>query len=197
MVESGKVSQIPIMVGTTSQEIGFGMAPSKEALFASFGSYADEARKTYDPNDLVPLQILNFMVGQDRSMQEPARYFAGKMTNMAQAAYIYRFSYVAESIRDGQGAQHASEIPFFFNTINKKYDALTEQDKQAALLPFSYIVNFAKNGNPNGAGLEEWQAFDDSKGNIMDFTMDAKAMHGVDPWKARLDVVENTTNMKQ
>ena len=130
-------------------------------------------------------------------MQEPARYVAKKMTALGQAAYLYRFSYVAEAIRDGQGAQHAAEIPFFFKTIDKKYEALTEQDKKASALPFSYVVNFAKTGNPNGDGLTTWQAFDPEQGNIMDFTMQAEAVHGVDPWKARLDLVEKATDLKK
>ncbi|WGL16285.1 carboxylesterase family protein [Microbulbifer bruguierae] len=188
MVESGQVAKVPVLVGTTSQDIGFGMAPDKETLFGAFGPYAEEARLAYDPNDSLPLQILNFMVGQDRGMQEPAQYFAGKMTGLGQEAYVYRFSYVAESIRDGQGAQHASEIPFFFKTIDKKYDSLTEKDKTAAELPFSYVVNFIKTGNPNGTGLRQWKAFDPSQNNILDITMDAEAVHGTDPWKDRMEV---------
>lgn len=190
MVESGQIANIPVMVGTTSMDIGFGMSPDKDTLFASFGPYAQEARHAYDPNGDLPLQVLNFMVGQDRGMQEPARYFAEKVTELGQAAYLYRFGYVAESIRNGMGAQHAAEIPFFFKTIDKKYDSLTEQDKKAATLPFNYVVNFVKNGNPNGEGMSEWQAFDPSKDNMLDFTMDAEAVHATDPWKTRLDLVE-------
>lgn len=197
MLETGQVAKIPVMVGTTSQDIGFTMSPDKDSLFASFGPYADEARQAYDAKAELPLQLLNFMVGQDRGMQEPARYVAKKMTALGQPVYLYRFSYVAEAIRDGQGAQHAAEIPFFFQTIDKKYDALTEQDKKASSLPFSYVVNFAKTGNPNGDGLANWQAFDAEQGNIMDFTMQAEAVHGVDPWKARMDLVEKATELKQ
>lgn len=197
MLETAQVAKIPVMVGTTSQDIGFTMSPDKDSLFASFGPHSEEARQAYDAKAELPLQLLNFMVGQDRGMQEPARYVAKKMTALGQAAYLYRFSYVAEAIRDGQGAQHAAEIPFFFKTIDKKYEALTEQDKKASALPFSYVVNFAKTGNPNGDGLANWQAFDPEQGNIMDFTMQAEAVHGVDPWKARLDLVEKATDLKK
>ena len=130
-------------------------------------------------------------------MQEPARYFANQVTALGQPAYLYRFGYVAESIRNGMGAQHAAEIPFFFSTIDKKYDSLTEQDKHATTLPFDYVVNFVKTGNPNGAGLTNWQAYDPAKDNILDFTMDAKAVHGTDPWKDRLDVVEKAVELKK
>ena len=197
MVESGAIARIPVMVGTTSQDIGFGMSADKDALFSSFGPYAEEARQAYDPNGDIPLQVLNFTVGQDRSMQEPARYFADQVTALRQPAYLYRFGYVAESIRNGMGAQHAAEIPFFFSTIDKKYDSLTEQDKHATTLPFDYVVNFVKTGNPNGAGLTNWQAYDPAKDNILDFTMDAKAVHGTDPWKDRLDVVEKAIELKK
>ena len=197
MLESGQVSRIPVMVGTTSMDIGFNMVPDKDTLFNAFGENADKARAVYDPSGELPLQQVSYNVGQDRSMQEPARYVAKKMTELGQPAYLYRFSYVAESIRNGMGAQHAAEIPFFFQTIDKKYDSLTEQDKLASSLPFNYVVNFVKTGNPNGPGLTEWQAFDPAKANMLDFTMDATAVHGTDPWKDRLDLIEQQSEQKK
>lgn len=196
MLKKGEVSKIPVMVGTTSQDIGFGMAKDKDQLFSSFGEFAQEARAAYDPDGTVPLQKLNMDVAQDRSMQEPARYFAEQVTQLGQPAYLYRFSYVAEEIRKGSGAQHATDIPFFFNTIDKKYTALTDQDKKAATLSFRYFVNFIKTGNPNGPDLSQWQAFDPATDNIMDITMDATAIEGSDPWKPRLDAVQKALEAK-
>ncbi|MBC3767095.1 carboxylesterase/lipase family protein [Neptunicella marina] len=189
MVTAGKVAHVPVMVGTTSQDIGYQYAASKAGLFDTFSEHAQQAQQAYDPDNNLPLQLLSSQVGQDRSMQEPARFFATQMTRLGEPAYLYRFSYVANEIRDGQGAQHATDIPFFFNTIERKYSALTAQDKQAALLPFRYLVNFIKTANPNGGGLPEWQAFQPDRANIMNFSAQGNAVHGEDPWKARLDAV--------
>jgi carboxylesterase type B len=43
--------------------------------------------------------------------------------------YAYRFSYVAESVSE-PGAQHATDIPFFFDTAAIKYgDKTTPRDR--------------------------------------------------------------------
>jgi hypothetical protein len=57
----------------------------------------------------------------------------------------------------------------------------------------TYFANFARSGNPNGAGLPTWTPYDSTKPNLMLFTLDGTAVIGADPWKARLDLVEAET----
>lgn len=196
LMRNNKVAKIPVMVGTTSQDIGFANYPNKEALFNSFGTFAKEAKQAYDPTGKTDLKTLIANVAQDRYMQEPARFVAQQMTQMGQNAYLYRYDYVAESIRDGQGALHASEIPFFFKTEAVKYPDATQQDKTAADLVFHYVVNFIKKGDPNLSGQPEWKPYDDKQNNIMTFTMNATALHGQDPWVKRLNAVQNATEAR-
>ena len=189
-LRDGNVAKVDVMVGATSMDIGFNMFKDKAGLFASFGPYADEAREVYDPTGDVPFQAVGYSVGQDRSMQEPARFVAEQMTGHGQRAFYYRFGTVAES-NDSPGAPHASDIPFFFNTVAAKYgDALTEQDAAAAATIHQYIVSFAKNGQPVSTGAADWQAYDLAQSNMLNMTRIGKMEHGTDPWKARLDVVK-------
>lgn len=196
LMRNNKVANIPVMVGTTSQDIGFANYPNKEALFNSFGTFAKEAKQAYDPTGKADLKTLIANVAQDRYMQEPARFVAQQMTRMGQNAYLYRYDYVAESIRDGQGALHASDIPFFFKTEAVKYPDATQQDKTAADLVFQYVVNFIKKGDPNLSGQPEWEPYDDKQNNIMTFTINATALHGQDPWVKRLNAVQNATEAR-
>lgn len=86
------------------------------------------------------------------------------------------------------GTQHATEIPFFLNTINARYpDALTEDDYAAAEMINDYLVNFVKTRNPNGAGLPEWPRYEVSDPNVM-LILPENAAAGPDPWQDRLDV---------
>jgi len=190
-IARGDAAKVPVLIGTTSADLGFAGGNTKEELFASFGDYAGEARLAYDPNDDMSLRALQAAVGADRSMNEPAHFVARELTRRAQPVWLYRFSYVAESMRDQwSGAPHATDIPFFFDTVSAKYgDRLTDQDRRAAFLANEAFVNFIKTGNPNSPGSEDWPAYQGPRGPIMNFSNNATAEVVDDPWQERLSVI--------
>jgi para-nitrobenzyl esterase len=187
-------NKVPVMIGATSADIGFFPAKTKDDVFTVFGEKADEARRHFDPDGTLPLPALTFKVGGVRMMIEPARYIASQYTAAGQDVWHYRFGYVAESIRaPGMGAMHASDIPFFFNTVAAKYGkTLTPADAKAAVQISDYVVNFVKRGNPNGADLPQWTKFDATR-SIMDFTSERGPVNGSDSMQAQLDLVEGLT----
>jgi para-nitrobenzyl esterase len=121
-----------------------------------------------------------FMVGG-------ARILSAAIADHGVPVYAYRFSYVAESI--GQpGAQHATDIPFFFDTQAIKYaEKTTARDNAMGKTISAYLVNFARTGNPNGAGLTDWPRFSRANDVIVDFTDSGKAVAQKDPWGAEID----------
>ena len=110
-------------------------------------------------------------------------------------AYEFRFSYVAESLRQQfLGATHASDIPFVFDTVLTKYGKdLTEQDAAAARAMHAYWVAFTKSGKPEVTGQPEWPAYDAHNDVLMNFT-NAGPVVGPGPWRARLDLAEIFNN---
>ena len=54
------------------------------------------------------------------------------------------------------GAAHATDIEFVFNTLDSRKLAWRADDRRVADMMGSYWTNFAKTGNPNGAGLPAW-----------------------------------------
>jgi outer membrane scaffolding protein for murein synthesis (MipA/OmpV family) len=94
------------------------------------------------------------------------------------------------------GAEHASEVPYFFNTLAARYgDQATPSDRAAASAFVGYVANFVKGGDPNGTGLPEWRRVAPTRSELMQFTNDRGAVMDDDPWRTRLDLVErmNTT----
>jgi len=99
--------------------------------------------------------------GPQGYMIEGARDTAALLAAKSVPTYYYRFSYVATSARTDKtaGASHASDIPFFFDTAAIKYGTNTSAaDRAAGRTASSYLVNFVKRGDPNGAGLPHWPA---------------------------------------
>jgi para-nitrobenzyl esterase len=118
------------------------------------------------------------------------RRAAARIAAQNNPVWEYRFSYVAESV--GQpGAQHATDIPFFFDTQAIKYgDKATERDNRVGKLISFYLVNFARTGDPNGAGLAKWPRYAAANDTLLDFTDTGTAVAQRDPWGAEIDEVE-------
>jgi len=191
-LESGDWNNMPVLVGSTSADLGFSSAQSKDELFAPFGANARRAREVYDPDGSAPLEQVRNLVAMDQTMSEPPRFMSKQVAAQGLPAYFYRFSYVAESMRDewSTGTPHATELPFVFNTVKTRYgDALTEADANTANAANRYWANFAKTGNPNDAGLPDWPRYQASSNIVLDFTLDGPSA-SPDPWGARLDVIE-------
>jgi para-nitrobenzyl esterase len=125
--------------------------------------------------------------GKTGYMTAGARSVSADLADRGVPVYAYRFSYVAESL--GQpGAQHATDIPFFFDTQSIKYgEQTTARDNTMGKTISAYLVNFAKTGNPNGADLPVWPRYSRAKDEIVDFSPDGKAIAQKDRWGAEID----------
>jgi para-nitrobenzyl esterase len=53
---------------------------------------------------------------------------------------------------------NVGELPLFPDRSDPKLAGASAPDLKVADQMSSYWVNFARNGNPNGAGLPDWQA---------------------------------------
>ncbi len=191
----GQATHVPILIGSTTADLP-GTLPPANNPFSYFGANAATARTVYDPKGTMkPLAAL-LTIGVDITMHEPARFAAKQMTNAGQPAWLYRFGYVAQSLRPkAQGASHASELPYLFDTLDVRYGKnVTQKDREAGREFRSYIVNFIKTGNPNGAGLPQWTQYSPTRSNLMIFTPDRGPGMSPDPLKARLDLVERVAN---
>ena len=51
-------------------------------------------------------------------------------------------------------------------------------------------MNFAKTGDPNGAGLPQWPRYARDTDLVMDFNREGDAVAGPDPWGAEIDAAQ-------
>jgi para-nitrobenzyl esterase len=78
------------------------------------------------------------------------------------AAWVYHFTRVPPG-QEARGSTHVAELPYMLNQAGQNA-AWTADDQRLADQMSSYWVNFARSGNPNGAGLPAWPAFNDNRG---------------------------------
>lgn len=192
---------IPIMLGSNSADTAGNRvkATTKEQLFARFGQWSAQAKAAYDSDGSKDVATLVAEANNDFGQAEPARFAARAFASNGSPAYLYRFSYVQAGMRQflKAGAPHGGEINFVFGTLGVGGFGPpvqpTAQDLDVSRIAQSYWVNFAKSGNPNGAGLPDWPRADPTKAVILDFRSDGTVVAGLDAWKARLDVTQLAT----
>lgn len=194
----GEQAKVPVMIGATSMDLGSRNFASKEEAFAIFGEDAAAAKQDYDPTGDVPLEVIADKIGADFVMVEPARYIARQVTQAGEPAYYYRFSYIADKDKPDSpyGAAHATDVAFFLNTAAARYgEYLTSTDQAMASVISEYVVNFVRSGVPSAEGQSNWPAIG-SDDMMMHFTGSGEVVVATDPWKSRLDRIENMASSK-
>jgi para-nitrobenzyl esterase len=192
--EHGRGMRVPLIIGSNSADfVGFISADTKDALFSQFGEGKADAIAAYDSAGTTDLRTLLVMAGADRVQAEPARFTARTFVAGGAPAWVYRFSYVSNGMKQWapNGAPHGAEVGYVFNTLGSGRGPAPEPaDLAVARMANSYWANFAKTGDANGAGLPAWPRYDLVKGEIIEFRPDGAAVAAPDPLKARLDVTE-------
>jgi para-nitrobenzyl esterase len=91
---------------------------------------------------------------------------AAKVTDV----YMYQFSRVTPFSRSSWGgAAHTAEIPFVFDHITPDGARFEAHDSVLARAIAGAWVQFAKTGNPNGAGLPQWPPYRSPGYQILDY----------------------------
>jgi para-nitrobenzyl esterase len=190
--------RVPLMLGSNSADTAGNRirARTKDELFARYGQWSAQARAAYDPDGSAEFAALLSQANDDFGQAEPARFAANAFAASGSPVYLYRFSYVQSAMRERMrtGAPHGGEIGYVFGTLTSGPGGTpTPEDQTVSRIAQSYWVNFARTGDPNGAGLPTWPRHDPRKDLIFEFRPDGSAGAGPDPRKARLDVTQLAT----
>ena len=191
--------RVPLMLGSNSADTAGNRirARTKDEFFARYGQWSAEAKAAYDPDGTTELATMVTRANDDFGQAEPARFAANVFAANGSPVYLYRFSYVQTSMREQMraGAPHGGEIAYVFGTLSGgRGGTPTAEDLAVSRMAQSYWVNFARTGDPNGAGLPPWPRHDPKMDLIFDFRPDGSAGAGPNPRKARLDVTQLNTD---
>jgi len=105
---------------------------------------------------------------------------AALTTSAGHRAFVYRFERSVPGKGESRlGAFHSLEIPYVFGTFNDRmlnWLPFTATDRTLGDTIQTYWTNFAKSGNPNSAGLPQWQPWNTSHEPYMTFTREGTAV---------------------
>jgi len=178
LYEAGRYDDVPVLTGYNSDEgLLFGNPKSQEAYVQSvrerYGQFADKVLAAY-PGGTTPTEDKTARdLFRDSSFGWNAWTWARLQTKTGESkVFLYYFDEKAEippgSEGAGYGARHASELPYVFRQLTEHdRPAPTPKDEALSEMMRSYWTNFVKTGNPNGAGLPNWPAYDNTKPQIL------------------------------
>jgi len=206
---SGKQSHVPLLAGWNHDEGGYGSIFGKDAPTAAnfvayahkhFGDKTDEFLKLYPADtdeqakrsaqDLAGDQFIAFSTWEWLEMQGAT----GKSP-------LYRYEFddappaptspeAAGGENAPRGAYHSAEIEFVFGALASKKLPWRPEDKTLSDLMCTYWSNFAKNGDPNGAGLPQWPVYN-SQGSYPVMHLDATSHAAPDDHRGRYQFLQH------
>jgi para-nitrobenzyl esterase len=185
---ASRESRIPLIIGSNEEETVFGSEPDFNEELGLAGVSVDDLRRFYPEASRNPAELAARLY-TDRVFTEPARLVARSHAATGSPTFRYRFSYVPETQRPGSEGGRGRELQFIFGAEGVPgTGVLTHRDREVSNILRAYWTNFAKTGNPNGAGLPLWEASSNREKLLLISNVDISGSG--DPWSERLDQLE-------
>jgi para-nitrobenzyl esterase len=184
---AGRENRVPLIIGTNDDD-----TDPFEAKFEQERKPPGDSNETlqnlYPEASGDPEEIARKLY-TDSVFTEPARFLARAHAAIGSPTYRYRFSYLPEQ-RSSVAEGHGRELQFVFGTFGVPNGGLfTYRDRETSNILRAYWTNFAKNGDPNGAGVPLWD--EGSKDDKLLLISNAGISSRIDPWARRLDRLEH------
>ena len=86
------------------------------------------------------------------------------MVDQGRPVYEYYFTKTNKSLSNF----HAGELPYAYGNLHRAKGVYDDSDYKLSEIMQNYWINFAKYGDPNGAGLPEWRPVTEKGGKLLE-----------------------------
>jgi len=199
---AGKANPVTLLTGWNENE-GLLAGPLKNAADfrqqaeQQYGAQASTFLRFYPATNDAEAETSQQNLGRDKLFGVPNYTWANVQSQtLHRPVYVYRFARKVPAI--GQyvkyGAFHTGEVPYAYHNLRFVDRPWEPGDEKLADTMTAYWVNFARTGNPNGAGLPKWPAYQTTDKQIMVLDLNPAA-HPL-PDQASLDFLVTQTGKK-
>ena len=178
LYEAGRFNDTPILVGYNSDEgLSFTRVRTSEEYVASvrarYGPFADRLLEAYPAaGGGVPKTARD--LARDSAFGWHTWSWARLQSSRGKGkAFLYYFDQHPERApgtpEADHGAPHGVDVPYVFENLVATNRPTADDDRRISDAMATYWTNFAKHGDPNGAGQSAWPAFSDASPVVMYF----------------------------
>ena len=205
LYERGEYNDVPVIVMTNSDEGALFTPPTvkaedyRQSATRMFGDFADEALKVYPCRTDEEAWHANGDTFRDLGFAWPSYAWVNLQSKTgkspAYAAYLAQpstMSFSQNPLR--RGVAHADDIMYLNGQFLMQADQYPAEAAVSEMIQ-QYWVNFAKTGNPNGAGLPYWPSFDETKPTTMQFSNGASLI--MRPNREQIDFIDRFMKAKR
>ncbi len=177
----GDIAKVDYISGSNSNEAS--LAPSLGTDLVKMPSDTGDAlpmvRAIYEKSGALTDAEFGRQFFGDALFTGAAQALAGFVAKAGGTAHVYHFAYIADPLRGKDpGVGHGGEIAYVFGLRKLGFIAnlATDKDRGVIALTQTYWTNFARTGDPNGAGLPQWPSFSQADQQTLVFDDQTKAI---------------------
>ncbi|WP_338423760.1 carboxylesterase/lipase family protein [Hymenobacter cyanobacteriorum] len=176
---TGRSNPVALLTGWNEDDGLLFAPPQSAADFRQqaekrYGTQAAEFLRYYPARDEVEAAASQWKLSRDQLFGVPNSTWASVQTQqLHRPAYVYRFARKVPATGEyvKYGAFHTGEVPYVFDNLRLVARPWEPADQQLARTMAAYWVNFVRTGNPNGAGLPTWPAYQPTSKQTMIFDL--------------------------
>jgi para-nitrobenzyl esterase len=180
---AGDQNHIPFLTGWNGDEGFLFMIKKKNDYLkeaARFGADSSLFLQYYPAGSDEEAARSQIALSRDQMIGVASYFWALEQNKNGATAKTYVYNFLRkppppDAKTPGFGAYHTAEIGYALDNLDKIERPWTATDNTLAETISSYWINFARTGDPNGAGLPVWPAFTAIADSVMVFDENAQA----------------------